>query len=79
MRRALEKAARELELVQRAAAAPGGPDLGPAPAFEEAARRLEALTELVDEQLERLQQSVLRAAGVEPGRPKRGGGGEGGR
>jgi hypothetical protein len=43
----------------------------PAADFDAAAARLDAVTRFVDEQAERLQQKILHAGGLEPGRVRR--------
>ncbi len=71
--RAAEKAARELEAVDGALRTAEGRDF-PADAFAEAADHIAALQSFVDEQQQRLQEKILHAGGLEPGRVRRTGG-----
>ena len=73
LRRALEKADRELESVAGALRHAEAEDF-PAAEFEAAASRLSAVHAFVEEQAERLEQKVLSAGGLEPGRIRRRGG-----
>jgi hypothetical protein len=70
LRRAVEKAARELETVENALRTAGGGDV-PAQVFEEAAHHLLAVAEFIDEQDERLQTTILEAGGIDPERLRR--------
>ena len=71
--RALEKCARELEAVTGALRHVEGSDF-PATAFDEATEHIRALEQFVDEQQQRLQEKILSAGGLEPGRLRRTGG-----
>jgi hypothetical protein len=70
LRRAVEKAGRELGVVDGALRRAEGADF-PADAFAEAASRLVAVEDFVDEQAARLQEKVMHAGGIEPGRVRR--------
>ena len=71
LRRAAEKAAAELQTVAGELRTAEAEDF-PAAAFDEAAERLRAVTDFVDEQEQRLQEKILHAGGIEPGRVRRG-------
>jgi hypothetical protein len=71
LRRALEKADGELAAVAGALRHAEAGDF-PAPDFDEAAQRLQAVIDFVDAQEERLQEKMLHAGGIEPGRVRRG-------
>ena len=73
LRRSLEKAVTELDAVRGALQHVEGPDF-PAADFEDAANHLAAVDGFVDEQAERLEEKILRAGGLEPGRVRRTGG-----
>jgi hypothetical protein len=73
LKRAIEKAASELGAVDGALRRAEGSDF-PATAFDDAATHLGAVTEFVEEQAERLQEKILHAGGIEPGRVRRTGG-----
>lgn len=73
LRRAVEKAARELDAVAGALRHVEGGDF-PAAEFEAASSHLAAVAEFVEEQAERLEEKVLQAGGLEPGRVRRTGG-----
>ncbi|MEO5509141.1 MAG: hypothetical protein ABIV28_09040 [Longimicrobiales bacterium] len=73
LRRAIEKAARELESVQGALRHAEGSDF-PEQAFSDAMSNLRILETFVDEQEERLADKILHAGGLEPGRVRRSGG-----
>jgi hypothetical protein len=73
LRRSLEKAEHELAAVRGALQHAESDDF-PTGAFEEAADRLRALGDFVDEQAERLEEKILHAGGIEPGRVRRSGG-----
>lgn len=73
LRRALEKAVAELGDVRGALRHAEGADF-PVSEFEEAENRLMAVAAFVDEQAERLEEKILRAGGLEPGRVRRTGG-----
>jgi Cdc6-like AAA superfamily ATPase len=70
LRRALEKSERELESVVGALRHAEGDDF-PRAEYEAAQERIDALVAFVDEEGERLQQKVLQAGGLEPGRIRR--------
>ncbi|MEX2610443.1 MAG: hypothetical protein WEA24_10890 [Gemmatimonadota bacterium] len=71
LRRAVEKARRELDAVRGALVNVEGHDF-PTDAFGAAGERLSALETFVDEQAERLEEKILHAGGLEPGRIRRG-------
>jgi hypothetical protein len=73
LRRAVEKAISELESVDGALRHAEGSDF-PAVAFDDATSRLQGVLEFVDEQAERLEDKMLHAGGLEPGRVRRTGG-----
>ena len=73
LRRAVEKSMAELESVGGALRHAEGSDF-PAEAFDDAASKLHAVTEFIDEQSERLEEKILHAGGLEPGRVRRTGG-----
>jgi len=73
LRRAVEKAARELEAVAGALRHAEGGDF-PAASFEGARRALTEVDAFAQEQAERLQEKLLQAGGLEPGRVRRTGG-----
>ncbi len=70
LRRALEKAHREIGALEAALARAEGDDL-PAHAYDEARGRIDQLVEFVDEESRRLQHKILVAGGLEPGRIRR--------
>ncbi|HEY8468603.1 MAG TPA: hypothetical protein VIL18_03120 [Longimicrobiales bacterium] len=72
-RRALEKAERELDALAGSLRHAEAGDF-PAERFDEAAALLEALHEFAAEQAERLEEKLLVAGGLEPGRIRRRGG-----
>lgn len=72
LRRAVEKAARELEISEAVLRDVEGGDF-PAAVFDEAARHLLAVGEFIDEQSERLQAKILEAGGLDPELLRRGG------
>jgi hypothetical protein len=72
LRRALEKAEAELDAVAGSLRHAEGADF-PAAAFDEARQRLQQTGEFVLEQEQRLQDKMLHAGGLEPGRVRRGG------
>jgi hypothetical protein len=71
LRRAVLKADSELGAVAGALRHAEGSDF-PAAEFDEAARRLEEVARFIDEQEQRLQEKILHAGGLEPGRVRRG-------
>lgn len=70
LRRALEKAHREIGALEAALARAEGDDF-PAHAYDEARDRIDQLVEFVDEESRRLQHKILVAGGLEPGRIRR--------
>lgn len=74
LRRALEKSDRELGAVQSALRHAEGGDF-PVAAFAEADAHIAALLGFIDEQSARLEEKILMAGGLEPGRVRRRGGG----
>jgi hypothetical protein len=70
LRRAVEKSARELEALRGAIRHAEGEDF-PASEYAAAEARMEALLGFVEEEAERLQEKVMRAGGLEPGRVRR--------
>lgn len=70
LRRALEKAERELDAVSNALAHAEGQDF-PSTQFTEAAASMHELQRFIDEQEERLADKILHAGGLEPGRIRR--------
>ena len=73
LRRAIEKSSGELEAVAGALRHAEGGDF-PVEAFADAAAHLDAVDRFVEEQSERLQEKILHAGGLEPGRVRRTGG-----
>lgn len=73
LRRAVEKAVAELSDVRGALRHAEGADF-PVSDFEDAESRLNAVAAFVDEQAERLEEKILQAGGLEPGRVRRTGG-----
>jgi hypothetical protein len=71
--RAVEKAARELEAVEGALRHAEGTDF-PVDAFAAARSHLDACGAFVEEQQQRLEEKILHAGGLEPGRVRRTGG-----
>jgi hypothetical protein len=70
LRRALEKSVRELEAVEGALRHAEAEDF-PRGAYDRAAAGIGELIAFVDEEGERLQEKVLQAGGLEPGRIRR--------
>lgn len=68
--RAVEKANAELEAVAGALRHAEAEDF-PAPEFDAAASHLSAVAQFVEEQEQRLQEKILHAGGIEPGRVRR--------
>jgi hypothetical protein len=68
--RAVEKAARELEAVEGALRHAEGSDF-PADAFAQAGAHLDACITFIEEQQQRLEEKILHAGGLEPGRVRR--------
>lgn len=71
LRRAVEKTGHELEAVRSALQHAEGTDF-PHDAFNGAEQQLAALHAFIDEQAERIEQKMLSAGGLEPGRIRRG-------
>lgn len=70
LRRAVDKAGREMEALKGAIRHAEGEDF-PVEAYAEAEARLGAVHAFVEEEGERLQEKILRAGGLEPGRVRR--------
>ncbi len=70
LRRAIEKAQRELESVDNALRQAEGSDF-PRQAFDDARANMTQVDTFVDEQEERLADKILHAGGLEPGRVRR--------
>jgi len=70
LRRAVEKASAELGAVDGSLRRGEGTDF-PAPEFEEARQHLARVVDFVDEQAQRLEEKILHAGGLEPGRIRR--------
>lgn len=70
LRRAAEKAVRELEALRGSLRHAEGADF-PAEGYDRQAAALEAVVDFVDEEAARLQEKVLHAGGLEPGRVRR--------
>ena len=70
LRRAVEKVEHELSAVEGALRTAEAGDF-PADAFAEAEARLREIQSFVDEQAERLEEKMLHAGGLEPGRVRR--------
>jgi len=73
LRRSVEKAVTELAAVRGALEHVEGADF-PTDAFADADQRLAAVDAFIDEQAERLEEKLLAAGGLEPGRVRRTGG-----
>ena len=73
LRRSAEKAVRELEDLRGALRHAEGDDF-PAAAYEEQLARLSGVLDFCDEEAARLQEKILQAGGLEPGRVRRSGG-----
>ena len=69
--RALEKSDAELNTAAGALRHAEAGDF-PAAAFDEASAHIAAVVEFVEEQEQRLQEKILHAGGIEPGRVRRG-------
>ena len=72
LRRAVEKAERELEELRGALRHAEGADF-PEADYDETASHLDAVRAFCDEEGRRLQEKILHAGGLEPGRTRRGG------
>ncbi len=70
LRRAVEKAQREMDALEGAIRRAEGDDF-PAGAYGEARGRLDRILDFLDEEGERLEQKILQAGGLEPGRVRR--------
>lgn len=73
LRRAAEKAARELDALDGALRRAEGGDF-PAASYTGCRAALATVTVFVDEEAQRLQEKILHAGGLEPGRVRRSGG-----
>lgn len=71
LRRAAEKAVREMEELEGALRHAEGSDF-PAPEYERMAEALRGVLDFTDEEAARLQEKILHAGGLEPGRVRRG-------
>lgn len=71
LNRAVEKAGSELDAVAGALRHAEADDF-PAGEFEAAADHLRSVVRFVEEQEQRLQEKILHAGGIEPGRVRRG-------
>lgn len=71
LRHALEKADAELDAVAGALRHAEGTDF-PAAEFDEARERVRLVAQFVEDQEQRLQEKILHAGGIEPGRVRRG-------
>ncbi len=71
LRRALEKADREVETLKSALVHAEGEDF-PAETYEEVAEAIQRVLDFTDEEGARLQEKILRGGGLEPGRVRRG-------
>jgi hypothetical protein len=72
LKRAVEKAEQELAAVEGALRHAEGSDF-PASEFDGAAASLGGVVRFIEEQEQRLQEKILHAGGIEPGRVRRGG------
>lgn len=70
LRRAVEKVQHELSAVEGSLRSAEGNDF-PADEFAAVESRLAAIEQFVDEQAERLEEKMLHAGGLEPGRVRR--------
>ena len=70
LRRALEKTAHELDVLRGSLQHAEGSDF-PHAQFDDAKRHIAALHAFVDEQAERMEEKMLAAGGLEPGRIRR--------
>ena len=70
LRRAAEKVERELEALEGALKHAEGTDF-PVEAYAEAGRAARAILDFTDEEAARLQEKLLHAGGLEPGRVRR--------
>jgi hypothetical protein len=72
LRRAAEKAEREMEALQGALQHAEGTDF-PSDTYEGVRGALRTVLDFTDEEATRLQEKILHAGGLEPGRVRRGG------
>lgn len=72
LRRATEKALREMEALEGSLRHAEGEDF-PEEAYGEIRSGLEAVVGFVDDEAQRLQEKILHAGGLEPGRVRRSG------
>ena len=72
LRRSTEKAQRELDALEGALRNAEGSDF-PHETYDEVAESLKQVLDFTDEEGARLQEKILHAGGLEPGRVKRGG------
>ncbi|HSG49639.1 MAG TPA: hypothetical protein VLA43_17590 [Longimicrobiales bacterium] len=70
LRRAAEKTLREMEGLEGSLKHAEGGDF-PGEAYQGARDRLEAVMAFVDDEAQRLQEKILQAGGLEPGRVRR--------
>lgn len=71
LKRAAEKAVREMESLAGALRHAEGPDF-PAERYDEVERALSGVLDFAEEEAVRLQEKILHAGGLEPGRVRRG-------
>lgn len=71
LRRAAEKAERELEALEGALRNAEGPDF-PVETYAATRDALRRILDFTDDEAERLQEKILHAGGLEPGRVRRG-------
>lgn len=71
LRRAAEKAERELEALTGALSHAEGTDF-PAETYDEVGEALRRVLDFTDEEATRLQEKILHSGGLEPGRVRRG-------
>lgn len=71
LKRATEKAERELDALRGALAHAEGDDF-PADVYEEVSSALRRVSDFTEEEGTRLQEKILHAGGLEPGRVRRG-------
>ncbi|HSM03786.1 MAG TPA: hypothetical protein VK858_04165 [Longimicrobiales bacterium] len=70
LRRAAEKAVREMEALEGSLRHAEGDDF-PREVYDEQTARLQAVLDFVDEEAARLQEKILHSGGLEPGRVRR--------
>ena len=70
LRRAVEKALQEMDSLEGALRHAEGRDF-PAPAYQDARDRLQAVLDFLEEEAQRLEEKILQAGGLEPGRVRR--------